>query len=398
MQEVMLRKPVERHGTVSETPDLLEVLSATEPSDVGFLSGYLDLESGESASMSFFDRRHGELRSDLPGAAGRDLDQAARLARAALQDIWSADGPCPRAVAIFARGMAGGQALSVIPLEYRVEPMLTFYRVPDLVPLLAGQQPAEAYTLVLARQGGVQVLDVHGRQSVSRAWAAYRCESEGGIGGAPVNGLQRRFRSLCRGLAGPDVGRPIVVAGDASCLDALTAALPARAVSRLRDVMRVPSHLDAQAALAFVRQRVARRLDLRGERVVARLQRRMEANDLAVTGAQGCYDALGAAVAETLVIDADHAFPAMSRCLACGQVQAHGAGSGCGHCESPRPHEWRPVIELVRLAVQQGVPVVFSDSEHLQALGGVGCLLREPVANGLIAAPRARNARLELVA
>jgi hypothetical protein len=374
----------------------LDVLASIEPSDALFLSCYLDLREGQSECTRFLERRLGELRSTLSGSTLLDLDQAVELVRAVLDEIWDEPEGLPRSVAIFARGLAGGQALSVLPLDRRLSSRVRFYPVPDLVPLVGEPPTADAYTLLLARGGAVQVLDVQGDEFVSKAWASYRPDTPS-VDAGRASTSQRRLRSLFRGLASP-YGSPVVVAGDGNCLDELVAALPARAAKRLRDVMRVPAQLDGPSAMAFVQRRVASRHDLRGERLAARLLRRIASGGPAVGGARQCHDALCRGRVESLVIAREPGLAAMQRCDGCGAIAPVAAGGGCGHCGTARVSAWDPEVELARVARQKRVPVVAVEADRLRVVGGVACLLREPEEHRVVTMPRAATGGLDLVA
>jgi hypothetical protein len=309
------------------------------------------------------------------GVVRLDLEQAVETTRGALAALWDEER-IPSGVAIFARGLAGGQYLAVVRLPEPVRPSLSFYAVPDLTQILSARRCEAPFTLILARRGGLQVLDVQGSEVVPRAWAALRPVARGSMQTDAQS--RERFRVLRRALAGANEA-PLVVAGDGNCLDDLTAALPARAVGRLSDVMRVPATLDQEAAVRFVQQRLAQRSDLQHQQAATRLLRAIRSGGLGVAGPVASYEALRADAVETLVIDPQHDFPGVRQCGDCGKLQAAGAtASHCSRCDGGRLADWAVAAELVRLALQRDIPVVATQSEDVRYLGGVGCLLREP--------------------
>jgi len=370
-------------------------LAVVEASDADFLSTYLNPQDGRSATLAWFEQRVARLRESCHGVVRLDLEQAVEMTRAAIWALWDED-PVPRGVAIFARGLAGGQYLSVVPLSGAVRPGMSFYAVPDLTQLVPGQSSDGPFTLVLARRGGLQVLDVQGAEAVSRAWAAYRPAARDAYdGGKPATGPSRVLR---RALAGAGE-TPLVVAGDGNCLDEITSALPARAVGRLSDVTRVPPALDQEAAVNFVRQRFAQRSGLQHQQAATRLMRAIRSGGLGVAGAIASYAALRADAVETLVIDTQHDFPGIRQCADCGTLQAAGdQASSCSRCGGERLADWAVAIEMVRLASQRGVPVVITQSEDVRYLGGVGCLLREPFEVEVMPYPAVERPALDLVA
>jgi hypothetical protein len=379
--------------------DELERLAVVEPSDADFLSCYVNPQAGRSAALAWFDERIAALREALcnrQGAVMRlDLEQAAEMTRGALAALWDDEGT-PPGVAIFARGLAGGQYLSVVRLREPVRPSLSFYAVPDLTQTVSAQRCATPFTLILARRGGLQVLDVEGSEVVSRAWAALRPTARGSVQTAAQS--RERFRVLRRALAGANE-TPLVAAGDGNCLDDLTAALPARALGRLSDVLRVPATLDQESAVRFVQQRLAQRSDLQHQQAASRLLRAVRTGGLGVAGAIASYEALRADAVETLVIDPQHDFPDLRQCTDCGRLQAAAkTAAHCSQCGGRRASEWAAAVELVRLALQRHIPVVATQSEDVRYLGGVGCLLREPFEVEVMPQPAVERPALDLVA
>ena len=178
----------------------LQVLAAIEPTDADFLSCYFDLTSGEAACFDWLEKTAETERAKLRGGTRIDFEQALDMVRCALARM--VDGGTTQvakpAVAIFARGLAGGRSLTVMPLDSTVEPSLTFYRIPHLGPLSLAAQSQQPFTLVLARAGTLQVLDVDGDEVTPKAWAAFRENPKHAAKSIVVP--QRRFQVLRRAL------------------------------------------------------------------------------------------------------------------------------------------------------------------------------------------------------
>lgn len=390
-----LQPALNRLATEPAREEQLALLASIERTDADFLSCYLDLSVGRAACEARFETSLAELRQASNGIVRLDLEQAADMVRAALASVWSKPD-VPDAVAIFARGSTGGQHLTILALQGAVVPRTTFYRAPDLTQL-AEQQPNEAFTLVLVRRGGLQVLDIQGEQVNARAWSAFRVAA--GDATAPIAPKAKRTLPVLRRALARQGDRPLVVAGDGRCLDEVIATLPARSVRRLRDVMRVPPALDQQSAIRFVRQRVLQRVGLQQQKTATRLVRAIESGGMGVTGPVSCYEALRADAVETLVIARDFSFPTIRECDDCSalHVGSH-ESSDCMKCGSKRLSGWSVAIELIRLACRNDVPIVVSRTDELQAVDGVGCLLREPVEIEVMPQPATERPALDLVA
>lgn len=376
----------------------LQVLATIEPTDADFLSCYVDLTAGQAACEAWLEQRAEATRADLQGVTRIDFEQALEMVQTAVARIWedAEDGPAKPAVAIFARGLAGGQSLSVVPLDAPVEPRLLFYRVPDLAPLAIAEHHSEAFTLVLARKDGLQVLDVDGQTVTPKAWASFRDSPKHAARSIVVP--QRRFQVLRRALSGASA-QPLVVAGDGACLDEVTEALPARATGRLHDVCRMPAHLEQAVVIKRVRQRLLQRRELKDYQLASRLVRAARNNGLAVAGPIPCREALRTGAAEALVLGKQRSSHRVWRCEACHDLTVSAPRpSHCDSCGADPMSRWDTDVELVRLACQQGIAVVYSDAEALSEIGGVGCMLREPVEVAVLETPKVSREALDLVA
>lgn len=399
MQQAIVtkQKPARCHDELGVT-EKLQRLANVEPNDADFLSCYLDLRAGRSACHAVLEAGAAALRSGGNGSIRLDLERSLEIARGAVDALFDADDGHPASIAVFTRGLDADCHLTVVPLDKPVEPGVSFYRVPDLTQVWIDREHTVDFTLVLARKGGIQVLDIQGMDSVSRAWASYRVESQQS-GGSKISIPQRRFQVLRRSVAG-QATTPIVIAGDGNCLDELTTALPARALKRLSDVTRVPSNLDSASAVEFVRRRLSKRRHLSDQQAAARLVRTVENRGLAVTGPTASYEALRTGAADMMVIARGHSFDDATQCIDCGALRFDSSPPAvCDVCSGNALRSWDVAIELVRLACREGIPVIGASDETLQRLGGVGCLLREPLEIEVMPHPAAREpAALDLVA
>ena len=400
MRHAIVPRPTVRRGTgQAALDDQIRAVAAIDASDTDFISCYLDLSAGRAACEDFVARRAAEVRATLQDTVRLDFECAVESIHEAMQALWgSGVGPQTGSVALFARGIGADQELRVIRVGEALEPRLLFNRIPDLVPLARLDRKQQAFTLVLGRRGGLQLLDIQGDRVTPRAWAAYRrARDKPGTHSEIV--LPERGFQVMRRMLSRDSSTPLVIAGDANCLDELTSALPARAAGRLGDVLRVPVHLDQQEAIEHVRQRLGRHLDRKDREITDRLLRTVRECGLAVVGPVAAFEALRAGAAETLVLDAGQAPATAWRCEDCGALQTDTSGvDTCDACGGSWTQGGWAQAELVRLAYRGGVPVRFAASAELRDLGGAGCLLREPVEIEIVPRPVAEARALDLVA
>ena len=321
-------------------------LAMLDVNDTPFLSVYLDTRPGMRGCRQFIEDKAARIRPQLPGMERLEFENAFNMVCRGLERGWH---PEMQGAAIFARGLAGGRHLTTIPLAIPVRNSLAVYRAPEILPLLAVKDSHPAFTLLLVRQGSVQVLESnagrvvrHARTPVQWLHPAVQRPPQGALS---VSSLQRIHRLLSADTCGP-----LVVAADADSLAAVVAWLPRRAVSRLLHRLEVPADLGHAEVVDFVQSSVTAALAETRTQLAARLVRAMRLHGPAVIGQVATLEALRGGFAETLVIADGYDASGVS--------------------------QWEAKIELPRLACAQGVDVVVADSDELRYLGGVGCLLR----------------------
>ena len=373
MQAIKVPGPAPRN----DLREQLRLLASVDASDAAFLSCHLDLRDGVAACERFLERRASVIRSGLTGSTLADFESALGMIRLHLRRPID---PEAQGLAVFARSLAGGRFLHGVPLDMPVDNALTFYRVPDLAPLLAVVDEEAHYRLVLARNGAIQVVDLDSDRATPRAWAAFaslkvaRDPGQGAEALIPDHRLQIVRRALATGSAAP-----LVLAGDAACLKDVVEWLPGRVAGRLTGIIEVPPSQSQPDALRFLTRRLADDRRESAQRLLGRLLRVLRSGGLAVAGSRAVFEAVRAGTAETLVVAAGPAPAAGWACDQCATIEpCVAAPDRCPACGSHRTAEWRPLTEVVRLACQQGVRIVFTDSDRLRYLGGIACMLKQP--------------------
>lgn len=355
---------------VDEVGEAIDKLTAMEPSDAAFLSCYLDASAGRAACLRFLVEKAAAIRAKLDGNARLEFENALTMVERQLELVWH---PEVKGLALFARSPAGGRQLSVLRLAVPVANRLALYRLPEILPLVELVEKESPFMLLLARQGGLQVLDADIGRVAPRAWAAdvRRLQTTAGArsGSGSVATLDRGLQTMRRIVSASS--SPLVLAGDSDAMAKVREWLPRRAAARLADCVEVPCHLEQHEAIDRIRSDLAEVRRVESRRLATRLVRAMRGGSLAVAGECATLEALHAGLAHTLVLSAD--------------------------CDRSDNVQWDAPIELSRLAWRQGARVVLADSDELRYLGGVGCLLRQPAeAAAMRTPPRAQ--RLDLVA
>jgi hypothetical protein len=390
-----MQQGIQAHvGSRTDLNDQVRLLATVEPSETGFVSCYVDGQLGREGCINRIERQAEGLRSDLSGSELLDFEGGLALVKQEVRQAWH---PQARGLAVFARGIAGGRFVTHLGLAVPLANRLAFYRVPDIGPLVSLQHATRSVGLVLVRRGAIQVFDLDMGSAVLRAWvtapdgAATDTTSAGaGRGHKPEANRIRLFRRVLSA----DTDSPLIIAGDRMMLDAVRAWLPQRAAARVADVIAVPFGFSQSDALDFIRRRAASLTSILPGDASHQWLRAMRGGGGAVAGHGATLQSLRAGSAQWLLMTPDYRPPRGWMCERC-QLMAAGTDepSTCTACDGGLQRAWDARIELTRLAVQQGVPVLLTDCDELRYLGGVGCVMAKPPAEAAAALPAPRRSR-----
>ncbi len=380
--------PLDQLSTLQQLKAQTRLLAGVEADDAPYLSCYLDMRDGEAAARRFIAQRAHAIRADLHTAVMPDFEQALGML---LEELARPVHVGTAGLAVVARAAAGGPFLHVLRLAVAPRNHLTFYRVPAIAPLLSLDVLEQRFTLLLAREAGIQVLDVDLGRATPRAWAAW---PPAGRGDGPVDRRARLLRAALRCTE----GAPLVLGGEPRRLEEVLAWLPNRATARLAGTVRVPSHLRQREAVDEVVTRLGEERRAASAQLADRLIRSLCSGGPAVAGALAAFDALCSGAADRLVIVDDPEPAVRWVCDTCGHASSTAAATQrCAACGRAGLREWQGTSELVRLATQHGVPVELVDSDELRYVGGVGCLLKTPAETQAMPEPAVAG-QLDLVA
>jgi hypothetical protein len=353
-------------------PEHLETLSGLadlDRNDSPVVSCYLDTQAGKPACEAFLQDKVRHIRATLGGTDRLEFEHAVAMIRRALDANWR---PAARGMAMFARGFSAGRHLTTVHAANRVDNRLVVYRLPELLPLIALLQREPSFTLLLVRNGQMQLLDiavgsVHAHLRIDETQRLGAIEA---IGHASTEGFQDGVWQLRKALA--ETSAPLIVAGDIDMLAGIAGWLPRREVARLIGSIPIAAGVDIDGALQTVRQQVAAIARAQCADLAAELANNAcNGSDGAVLGYRATLEAVQQGQADAVVIS-DWDQPGLGL-------------------------PWEAEIELCREALRRRVPVVLADSLGLRESGSVGCRLARPRAQ-TPAAPRRQGAGMGRVA
>ncbi|MET0028113.1 MAG: hypothetical protein ABW101_10790 [Candidatus Thiodiazotropha sp.] len=360
----------------------IELLTSIEPTDVGITSCYIDIESGIDASLEEITAEAKSIGSDLDETARYELDDALSRIKVA---VCEEQEPEVRGLAIFSRSMIGGRFWQVIPTSLPFRNQLTYYRVPDVRPLLSLRDVCNEQFVVWSTSGGVELLRFGGGSSRTLAWMAesqmQRPEVEALESPVlkPIIGAgHRRFHTLARNTLSrvlrPVRGLHLVLAGDPARLEQLGKWLPGSMLSSVRQRIPVSPYLSRHKALRQIADHAASGVRDAVDAFANACLRFPHLSRSCVSGANKTLSALCSRSLELLFISGEKRFLS-SRKSSSGKSKRAGLSTRSGRL-SGNTGIWHAEIELSRLACQLQVPVLVTHATQRVLKDGVGGIHR----------------------
>jgi hypothetical protein len=360
----------------------IELLTTIDAADAPFLSCYLDIEAGEDSWRQFLASEAAFIRSSLSDIGQLDFDEAYEQLQQALATLAKDQ---LRGVAIFSRSIMGGKFVSVIPSMLPFRNQLSFYRVPDIRPLLSLRDAYGEHYLLWAAAGGVELFRIEGGRAQTLAWVAdkridWRAhEQQNLLSRNRLTNKQRRINGFARQTiygAIKSVGRlKLVLAGDQNRLQVLQRWLPGHFSSAVSQTITVTPFLDRARALRQIIDQTAAGCRAAVDALTKSSLQVPSIRRRCVTGPGATFSAIDSQALDTLLITSN---TTPSLITANHPVTLDGLGTEERQFTgSTQAHYWDPGIELSRLACQQGISVLVSNTWELFRLGGVGGVLRD---------------------
>ncbi len=350
------------------------------------ISCYVNLtEMGPAWSETLRNR----LDRILNGAAStyeiRDLAQSMTRIRAYLV---SPEVKGARGAALFVRS---GKEPLWLAMRFSV-PVPTWVSIdtlPNIYHLVELQDRYDRYVVLLSTKKSARIFDIalgevskqvllekpSLRKRVGREWT--RVHYQNHLRERGLQFLREKVEILDHLLSG-DGSVCLVLAGDSRISEEIKTALPVHLAALVVDVVPLGRNVTQDEIVASTLSSFIAAQERESDALVDRLLNAFYKDDLAVVGVAECLQSLLRHQADVLVIQQERDFGRARLCLACGwAVTGHPLPTTCMECDRPLSPERDAREELVRLAGTGGRPVeTIKESARLDALGGVGCLLR----------------------
>ncbi len=389
----------------SELQDQLELLASIEATDVAFLSCYLDLRQGKEAALEEFSRLQNSLRKNIHESETIDFDNAVKMT----MDILTTLNSPAQSVAIFCRGILGGQFMLSLPLGLPIENRVSFKQMPDIFPLVNVHLEQGYFLVATIANSWMQVSKMDLGTMSARQWATIsrRVEADSltyqiklqNSSSSAVPALALHIARL-KQLLHEHKQAYLVLNSDPVIVEQLRAGLPGEFRKRL---VELPADLQQNRQLGLVdasRLALKQHMEELAANVAAQLISRIRYRGDAVIGLNATLASLHRNLANTLVMVKN--IDRQASCWDCSNLsQTDGPDPENNHCVTCGPQKIKhesPFSEILRLAMLNHIPIYMLPEDHeLATLGGVGCLLGQN-AMGQVVLPVSYGSSIEQVA
>ncbi|MES9972306.1 MAG: hypothetical protein ABW092_19920 [Candidatus Thiodiazotropha sp.] len=371
----------------------IELLTSVDVADAPFLSCYLDLEAGMESCQMFLAAEADQIRAGLSDMQRLDFAEAFAQLEETISTIRTDE---IRGVAIFTRSLMGGRFVSVVSSMLPFRNQLTFYRVPDIRPLLSLRDAYGEQFLLWAASAGIELLRVDGGQAQTLAWVAEKSvewhdpEQQRLISNKRTVEQRQKTDGFARQTitrALKSAGRvKLVLAGDDNRLVKLRHWLPRHLLTAVSQSVSVSPFLQRGRALRQIVDQMAAGCRAAVDGFTKSCLQVPSIRHKCVTGPGATFAAMNSQVLDTLLITSKSRD---SLIHAPRSTALETANPGTGQSlDVTRLSDWDPGIELSRMACQQGIRTLVSNAPELLRQGGVGGLLRDSADVAVMTRPK----------
>lgn len=331
----------------------LHRLAEVTPDQSPIVSCFVNLDESKAATLQRFDLQAREIVKRLRGQRQTDFEDAFLEIRNYLENSLAKNS---RGAAIYARW---GERPFLIPLEFSVplESRLVIDTLPHLYPVIETKDTYHRFVIAIVTENEARIVEtVVGsvtqeiftkrpelRERLGREWTRERYQNHRSD---RANRFVQQKIEILEDLMKQRGHNHLVVAGSPKMVARLTKTLPPKLAEKLLTTLHTNPNsgvypIVVEAVEAFVAFE-----HLESHDRVSQLESALLSGGLAVVGSEASRKALMEGYADTLIIDQD--------------------------LQDPELRE-----ELVRLATQNEVTIeTVKNSETLERLSGIGCLLR----------------------
>lgn len=337
---------------LKELQEHIRTLVTLEETEAPVISVYMNLQKNAAELREFTKRRVGLLKESLPQ---EQLPYFQRAMESIGVYVAEEIDKTTQGVAIFARG---GTSPFFLPLQFKVPlpNMIAVGPYPNVYHLVEMKDTYHRYVVVVMNDKGARILEVNLgevtkqlwtaqrklREHIGQTWTRERYQHRRGLQGETF--MQEEIKVLDRVMSAGGHTH-LILAGESAWR--LRNALPHHLSAKFVDVVDMSRRANVQDIVtrtiaAFVEKEEQESLEM-----VDRLVREIKTDGLAIVGAEATLEALQFGVADVLVM-----------------------------AQSFDP-EFHVKGKMVKLAEQHRCKIeTVAQSEVLDRLGGVGCLLR----------------------
>jgi len=342
------------------------------------ISCYLDMHQGQQSCIHYMTR---QLQQIFPQSSpNSDHAERMQLTQQALKriiiDNWHAQA---NALVIFFSLAETGPEVEVLALATTLQNQLTVYTRANIAPLLALRDVSQNAILLSYINGIIQLFRRDLGVNRLIAWAvAPELSADTDFQNASVKSEKRhnRLRKILRSLL--KSGKTLfIINDDPADIDNIKAWLLQKTANELNHHIVLPYNQDQSGLLTFIQHHFKVQQNIQSDNLANRLLSSLRFKGPARVGSVATLEALKNRDVDHLVLARDHLALINYRCEHCDTfINDQPSAENCSHCGTPHITPWNAAIEASWIAYNKNVPVALVESNDLQYIGGVGCLLR----------------------
>ncbi|TWU20952.1 peptide chain release factor 1 [Novipirellula galeiformis] len=362
-------------------------LATLPETEAPVVSCYLALSAGAVADRNEFEAQVAALKIGSRGMSRRDLADAIKPIEAYLATELS---PEAKGLAVFSR--AGDTPYFLpLPVHISLPNWIVADSTPNLFHLVELKDSYHRYVLMICSETRARILEVNlgavtaelwrqrpeTRQRVGRTWTKRHYQHH--RRGRAEQFLKEKVAVLER-LMSSEGHVHLILAGDRRITDRLRRELPEHLLAQLVGV--IPASSTSRDDTDVVQSTIASLIaaeQTESHETVDELLYQLRQGHLAAAGTKATHRALYCGQADVVVIAKQYAPGLGWTCGECGftELEQPRPDTSCPECDARALHDFDIKEAIVRMAERHGCIVeVVNESEPLQRLGGIGCLLR----------------------
>ena len=363
----------------------VRTLATLPETDAPVISCYLELLNGKIKERDIYNELS---QSVIVGLSEQELHNVQKAQESIAQYLKNDLLPGSKGIAVYSRA---GNNPYFLPLQFQV-PLpnwISLSSTPNIYHLVEMKDTYHRYVVMLSTKKSARIMEVNLgevttqlwqeredlRERVGREWTKEHYQKHSHERG--VKFVKEKIKILEQIIL-KGGHTHLILAGHPTMTSRVRNELPKHLLEKLIDVVTISGQAKTTNVVEATISSFVKSEEIESQFVAEVLSQKIHVGGLAVAGSEASILALQLGHVDTVVLSADYSPDPFWMCLVCGFANLKNEKpESCHQCGSTSLKVSDLKEEMVRLAeIQDCLIEVVNESETLQNLGGVGCLLR----------------------